>query len=55
MTLIPAAAVVIKYYIYIGSILFQTSTVWPIKIMHPGRGPLSGKRCKGSAMEDEIG
>ena len=23
--------------------------------MHPERGPLSGKRCKGSVMEDEIG
>ena len=54
MTLIPAAKVVIIYYLYIGSILVQAKP-GPIKIMHPGRGPLSGKRCKGSAMEDEIG
>ena len=55
MTLIPAAAVVIIYYIYIGNILRPAVSVWPIKIMHPERGPLSGKRCKGSVMEDEIG
>jgi len=55
VTLIPAAKVVIIYYLYIGSILTQASNAWPITIMHPGRGPLSGKRCKGSAMEDEIG
>jgi hypothetical protein len=53
--LIPAAAVVIIYYFSIGSILRSASNAWPFKIMHPERGPLSGKRCKGSVMEDEIG
>ena len=26
-----------------------------LTIVHPERGPLPGKRCKGSIMEDEIG
>jgi len=55
VTFIPAAAVVIIYYLSIGSILRRASIAWPLTIVHPERGPLSGKRCKGSVMEDEIG